>query len=86
MVGADTTAHRKPHPAPLIHAAKLLELPRRDCLYVGDYPTDVQAANSANMISVAVAWGYCESLQRLQDSNPDYLIQTPLEILEILNK
>jgi 2-phosphoglycolate phosphatase len=84
MVGADTTAHRKPHPAPLIHAAKLLNLPRRNCLYVGDYPTDIQAAKKANMKAVAVTWGYCESIERLEECKPDYLIDTPEKILDIL--
>ena len=39
IVGADTTPHRKPHPAPLIHAARLLNVARKECIYLGDYPT-----------------------------------------------
>ena len=58
VVCGDSTPHLKPHPAPLLLAAKLLNLPAQDCLYVGDDLRDVQAAHAAGMRPVAVEWGY----------------------------
>jgi phosphoglycolate phosphatase len=58
VVCGDSTPHLKPHPAPLLLAAKLLNLPTQDCLYVGDDLRDVQAARAAGMRPVAVEWGY----------------------------
>jgi len=58
VVCGDTTPHIKPHPAPLLHAAALLELPPQNCLYLGDDLRDIQGARAAGMRAVAVDWGY----------------------------
>ena len=54
----DTTAHLKPHPASLLHAAEKLKLPPASCCYLGDDLRDMQAAHAAGMRAVAVDWGY----------------------------
>ncbi len=54
----DTTAHLKPHPAPLLHAAEQLGLAPKDCMYLGDDLRDIQAARAAGMRPIAVDWGY----------------------------
>ncbi|MGQ0547475.1 MAG: HAD family hydrolase [Betaproteobacteria bacterium] len=54
----DTTAHLKPHPAPLLHAAEVLNLAPQACFYLGDDLRDIQAARAAGMRPVAVDWGY----------------------------
>jgi phosphoglycolate phosphatase len=58
VVSGDTTPHAKPHPAPLLHAASLLQLPANQCWYVGDDERDIIAAHAAGMLSVAAAYGY----------------------------
>jgi N-acetyl-D-muramate 6-phosphate phosphatase len=58
VVCGDTTPHSKPHPAPLLHAAKQLALEPHACCYVGDDLRDVQAAHAAGMRAVAVLYGY----------------------------
>lgn len=58
VVCGDTTAHLKPHPAPMLHAAQQLKLPCADCCYLGDDLRDMQAARAAGMRAVAVEWGY----------------------------
>ncbi len=58
VVGGDSTPHLKPHPAPLLLAAKELSLAPQECCYVGDDLRDVQAARAAGMRAVAVEWGY----------------------------
>jgi phosphoglycolate phosphatase len=58
VVCGDTTAHLKPHPAPMLHAAQQLELSCADCCYLGDDLRDMQAARAAGMRAVAVEWGY----------------------------
>ena len=54
----DTTPHLKPHPASLLHAAEVLNLPPQACVYLGDDLRDIQAAHAAGMHPVAVNWGY----------------------------
>jgi N-acetyl-D-muramate 6-phosphate phosphatase len=54
----DTTAHLKPHPASLLHAAEQLDLPPWSCYYLGDDLRDMKAAHAAGMHAIAVQWGY----------------------------
>jgi N-acetyl-D-muramate 6-phosphate phosphatase len=85
VVCGDSTAHLKPHPAPLLLAAERLGLEPRDCLYVGDDLRDVQAARAAGMRSAAVEWGYhgTES-DGPRTWNADLLLSRPQELLEHL--
>lgn len=58
VVCGDTTAHAKPHPAPLLHAAELAGFGTQRCVYIGDDLRDIQAAHAAGMPAVAAAYGY----------------------------
>ena len=58
VVGGDTLATRKPHPAPLLHAAEQLGVSSCETLMVGDNYHDIHAARGAGMAAVAVTWGY----------------------------
>lgn len=51
-------SRRKPHPAPLVRAARLLGVPTCACVYIGDRPEkDVAAAWSARMRPIRVRTG-----------------------------
>jgi 2-phosphoglycolate phosphatase len=67
LVCGDTTAHAKPHPLPLLHAAQQAGYGTDRCLYVGDDIRDIQAARAAGMPSIAAAYGYC---------GPDHPVET----------
>lgn len=58
LVCGDTTAHSKPHPLPLQHAAQCAGFETTQCVYVGDDLRDIQAAHAAGMPAVAAAYGY----------------------------
>jgi N-acetyl-D-muramate 6-phosphate phosphatase len=58
IVGGDSTPHIKPHPASLLHAAEVLNLAPKECMYLGDDLRDIQAARAAGMHPIAVDWGY----------------------------
>jgi phosphoglycolate phosphatase len=58
VVGGDTLPERKPHPAPLLHAAARLGVVPDETVMVGDNHHDVDAARAAGMAAVAVTWGY----------------------------
>ena len=85
IVSGDTTAHAKPHPAPLLYAAQLLGLPADQCWYVGDDQRDIIAAHAAGMTSVAAAYGY------LGESDPQrwgahHTIAAPIDLLELIGQ
>ena len=81
VVCGDTTPHLKPHPAPLLHAARELALEPSQCVYLGDDLRDIQAARSAGMRCIAVAWGYGAGLSAW---NADATIARPADLLDWL--
>lgn len=83
-VSGDTTPHSKPHPEPILHAAKLANIDPTKSLYVGDDIRDVIAGKAAGMKTVAAAYGYCGCKEPPEAWGADYLINTPLELIEII--
>ena len=85
VVCGDSTPHLKPHPAPLLLAARELDLPPADCLDVGDDLRDIQAARAAGMRCVAVDYGYHGADNPGPETwNADAIISHPQELLEHL--
>jgi phosphoglycolate phosphatase len=79
-VSGDTLPQRKPHPAPLLHAAALLNTAPEHCVYVGDAERDIQAARAAGMTSVVALWGYLGEQDRPQEWLADVMLQTPQDL------
>ncbi len=84
VISGDTTPHAKPHPAPLLEAARRLGVAPEACLYVGDDLRDVQAGRAAGMRTVAVAWGYLGQGEPIAVWNADAVIERPHELLQLL--
>jgi phosphoglycolate phosphatase len=83
LVCGDTTPHSKPHPAPLIEAARRLALDPNACIYVGDDQRDVQAGRAAAMGTVIAAWGYLGVGEAIEQWGADHIIRMPLELLNL---
>jgi phosphoglycolate phosphatase len=84
VISGDTTPHSKPHPAPLLEAARRLELEPARCVYVGDDLRDVLAGRSAGMATVAAAWGYLGETRPIGDWGADAIIEDPADLLNWL--
>ena len=85
VVCGDTTPHFKPHPAPMLHAAGLLALPAKDCMYLGDDLRDIQAGHAAGMRTVAVEWGYHHPESGGPEAwNADAVINHPRDLISLL--
>ncbi len=76
IVGKESKLKEKPAPDMLLRCASILKKHSQNCLYIGDSYSDIQAAKTAGMVSVAVAWGY-DLVERLEKERPDYLIDLP---------
>jgi 2-phosphoglycolate phosphatase len=85
VVGGDSTPHPKPHPAPLLEAARQVGVKPIECLYVGDDLRDVQAGKAAGMPTVAALYGYLGSQGDVATWGADERIETPLALLKLLN-
>ena len=84
VVGGDSTPHAKPHPAPLLEAARQMGLPPGQCIYVGDDERDVVAGRAAQMRTVAATYGYLGSNADTLLWGADAHIHAPLELLPLL--
>jgi phosphoglycolate phosphatase len=84
VISGDTTPYTKPHPAPLLEAARRLALAPQDCWYVGDDLRDIQAGQAAGMSTVAAAWGYCGHAEPASWS-ANALVDTPLNLLDLIS-
>jgi 2-phosphoglycolate phosphatase len=81
----DTTAHLKPHPASLLHAAGQLDLAPQACCYLGDDLRDMTAARAAGMRPIAVEWGYHHPDSGRPGSwEAEAVIAHPIEVLKLL--
>lgn len=85
IVSGDTTPHAKPHPAPLLEAARQLNLAPGRCVYVGDDERDIMAGRAAGMPTVAAAYGYLGAAADPQGWRADATIATPHALLALLN-
>lgn len=86
LVCGDTTAHSKPHPEPLLEAARRLAVPPEFCVYVGDDRRDVEAGRAAGMATVIAAWGYLGFGEPVAAWGGDAIVETPDELLALLLK
>jgi phosphoglycolate phosphatase len=60
VVSGDTTANKKPHPEPILHACRLFEVRPDRNLHIGDSENDIRAAHAAGCLAYAVPYGYNE--------------------------
>ncbi|MFZ9778461.1 MAG: phosphoglycolate phosphatase [Schleiferiaceae bacterium] len=84
LIGGDTTPHAKPHPAPLLEAARRMGMGPAACVYVGDDLRDIQAGRAAGMAALAAAWGYLGNGEPVHDWQADAVIDQPRSLLNWL--
>ena len=54
----------------------------KDVLYIGDETRDIEAARKSGIQVAAVTWGY-NSFKALKNFQPDYLLHSPRELLQL---
>jgi len=84
IVSGDTTPHAKPHPAPLLEAARQIGLDPGACVYVGDDERDIVAGLAAGMATVAVTYGYLGHQTDTSRWGAHAQVQSPAEFTKLL--
>jgi len=79
VLGGDSLDHRKPHPAPLLHALAYYDVLPDQAIMVGDSRNDVEAAHAAGMACIALSYGYNHG-EPLQACAPDLLLDSLHEL------
>ncbi|MGI4937235.1 MAG: HAD family hydrolase [Janthinobacterium lividum] len=83
IISGDTTPHAKPHPAPLLEAARRIGIAAKDCWYVGDDLRDIQAGQAAGMVTIAAAWGYCGA-EGPTSWSAERIAETPQALMQLI--
>lgn len=78
VVGFDTTAHGKPHPAPVEYALSSMRAAPREAVFVGDSDVDAETARRATLPFILFEGGYGAALVREAD------VALPFKIFEAL--
>lgn len=84
LIAGDTTPHAKPHPEPLLEAARRMGVPPGRCAYVGDDHRDMVAGRAAGMVTLAAGWGYLGQGEPIDAWGADHVLSAPDELLQWL--
>lgn len=57
LISYRDTRNHKPHPEPMLLAAKRMHTQPKDCIAIGDHINDILASSRAGMLSIGVTWG-----------------------------
>lgn len=86
VISGDTTAQRKPHPLPLLHACELAGSRPDECVYVGDAARDIEAGIRAGMHTLVALFGYIEPDDEPGTWGADDMVSEPAGILHWIER
>ena len=84
VICGDTLPQKKPHPAPLLHAAAHFGVSPQQSLMLGDSVSDVQAARAAGFNIICMSYGYNHG-QDIRTAHPDAVIDSMMELPKLLS-
>ncbi|HIF51804.1 MAG TPA: HAD family hydrolase [Thiotrichaceae bacterium] len=80
VVSGDTLEHRKPHPAPILHACKLINAEPASTIYIGDAQRDIEAGRRAGTKTLAALYGYIDKDEDTNSWDADATVSSAHEI------
>ncbi len=86
VVSGDSLPERKPHPLPLLHAARVIGVAPAHCVYAGDAERDIQAGRAAGMTAVVAAYGYISADDDPRSWQPAGLVTEPMQLLDWMDR
>lgn len=85
IVTPEDVTHAKPHPEPVLCALERLGVQADEALFVGDSPHDMAAGRAAGTFTAAALWGPFPH-EALLAEQPDFMLRTQADVLELLRK
>ena len=85
VLGEREGVERKPNPQIVYDILSTLNIQHStlNCLYIGDSLVDAETARAAGATLVLCTWGF-GTREQMESAKPDYLVDHPLEVLEVL--
>ena len=81
IVCGDSTAYRKPHPAPLHSAAEVIGIEPALCIYLGDDERDMIAGRAAGMRVAIAEYGYLGTGNPPEVWDADLRVTHPMDLV-----
>ena len=85
VICGDSLSEKKPHPAPVLEACRLLDVSPAQAVMVGDDARDIEAARAAGAWSIAVRFGYAGDGENPDDWQADAVIDRPWQLIDWLD-
>lgn len=82
--GIDENIKKKPSPDAIFAIIDKLNATNEKNIFVGDSEVDILTAQNANIPCISVSWGF-KSKDFLINHNATKIIDTPLELLDVIN-
>lgn len=83
--GREAFPEIKPSPYPVLKILEKYKVSPEQAIMIGDMDSDIISGNDAGIKTFAVLYGYGKR-DTLLKANPDFLIESPEEIIELLDK
>jgi pyrophosphatase PpaX len=83
IVTPEDVTHAKPHPEPVLHALRRLDIEAESTVFIGDSPHDLVAGRAAGTRTAGVLWGPFPR-PTLEAEKPDFLLGSLDEIPALL--
>jgi phosphoglycolate phosphatase len=83
IVSGDTLSEKKPHPMPLLYAARFFDVMPQQSLMLGDSVSDVKAARAAGFHIICMSYGYNHGID-IREAEPDAVIDSMAELPALL--
>ena len=81
ILGGESTPNKKPHPEPLLHALKALDVAPERSAMVGDHANDIEAGKAAGLWTCAVTYGLTDRAA-LERTQPDLFLDRLEDLLQ----
>jgi len=86
VISGDTLEYRKPHPAPILHACKLMQSDPATTIYIGDAQRDIEAGRRAGTKTLIALYGYIDTGEDPVDWGADGMVTSAFEIHDKLSE
>jgi pyrophosphatase PpaX len=83
IIGLDDVEHAKPHPEPVEKALAALGSKPEEAMMIGDNYHDIESGQNAGTMTAGVAWSL-KGRDFLNEYNPDFMLESMADLLEIL--
>tara|TARA_R110002074_G_scaffold402329_1_gene607289 strand:+ start:15555 stop:16211 length:657 start_codon:yes stop_codon:yes gene_type:complete len=85
VISGDTLEEKKPHPAPILHACRLMQSDPATTIYIGDAQRDIEAGRRAGTKTLIALYGYIDDDDDPADWGADGMVNNASEIYEKLS-